>query len=245
MHIKDAIGWLGLIVLEFGLFVLLDGKHMQPAIILIIFGFAALAASVYLYHRHDVRIPGWIAFCVATQLAAFYDFYDRRHATPEGVMLYLTLALILAVGYALYRIAIAVYLYKLRIANRRWEAYLKIVNKSLPEASVNDMYASLVGVLLNGLGNIQCPPELLHPLSDSIFTIPIKEWEGYPVDVYLFRRAFNFLRNRLTILEEILPENNNERTSDEIKRILERTAGALIDKANALRKECYDNQPTT
>jgi hypothetical protein len=254
MHIKEAVFWIGVALAEASIFVWLDAKHMGAAIILAIVGISGIVVSVYLHHRHDVRIPGWIAFVLSTQLAVFYDYYDRRHVTPQGVMLYITIAIFIAVVYVLYRIANGIYVHKLRIINQHWYEYLKLVNKKLPEATTNEVYASLVNVLLNKLGNMTfeaskaksgVPPELRYPLSRRIFALPIKEWSENPVDIYLFRRAFLFLRDRLPALEERLPEFDSERDSDKIKAILENTMGVMKQKADELRKECHEKQPVT
>src|ERR1035441_3049516 len=85
-------------------------------------------------------------------------------------------AIFIAVVYVLYRIANGIYVHKLRIINQHWYEYLKLVNKKLPEATTNEVYASLVNVLLNKLGNMTfeaskaksgVPPELRYPLSRS------------------------------------------------------------------------------
>jgi hypothetical protein len=258
MNIKEAIFWIGVALAEASIFVWLDGKHMEAAIILAVVGITAIATSVYLYHRHELRIPGWVGFVGSTQLAVVYDYYDRHHATPHGVMLYITIAVLLSLGYVLYRIGIAFCMRKVDLVQHQWETHLEIVSKNLPAASANELYASLIDVLLINLYNMvpvasktkPGPSEqekelLLHPLSDKIFNVPIKQWQGYPVDVYLFQRALNFLRNRLPAFEARLPETNSERTSDEIKAILEDTKGVIVSKANELRKECREKQPTT
>jgi hypothetical protein len=252
MPIKDAAFWVGLASFETSLFLIWDGKHMVASIALCVFGIFLMALSVYTHYRQGVRVPLWIGVLALNQAAICYDYYDRHHASPSQPMFWLTVTVFALLGCFLYLGIRAAHAYKITRISRRWQAYAEVVSRNLPLASDLETYASLVTVLRNNLGNMcfeaykkhETPLELERPLSNDVFTVPTKECRGYPVDIYLFRRAFLFLRDRLPALEEKLPETPSQRTSSEIQQILEETSGALKAKADELRAQCYDKLPT-
>jgi len=145
------------------------------------------------------------------------------------------------------------------IAEEKSLALKQRMEKNIPRAVKLEHFAADASALASELENMlkvavingcPIPPELEHPLSGDIYNLEIKEWNGFPVNVWKFQEDFKWQRDRIRARTELIPNVKSifpsakmtlpsERTSDEILRILKEFAEELKEESDRLWKACY------